>query len=97
MAPDTFLNCRLVAPDDGEDLLDAVFQAAVERIAQVVLVEELLADDRRDQCQADVGRGPLVLLQADGALAPVALGRAVDLRSIVLVMSAASLSSGLCQ
>ena len=67
-------------------MLDAVAQTAVERVTQVVPVQELLTDDRRDQRQADVDRGPLVLLQSDGALAPGA--------RLGLVMSAASVGCG---
>ncbi len=61
--------------DDGEDLLHAVSEPAVERVAQVVLVQELLPDDRREQRQPDVGRCSLVFLLSDGAFTPVALGR----------------------
>ena len=58
----------------GERVLDAVAQAAVERVAQVVLVQELLADDRGEQRQPDIDRGALVLLEADSTLLARLLG-----------------------
>ena len=50
----------------GEHRLDAVPQRPVERIAQVELVQEFLADDGRKQAQRDVYSGPLVLVLSDG-------------------------------
>ena len=76
--PGHSLELAVGGSDDGEDLLDAVAQTAVERVTQVVPVQELLTDDRGDQRQADVDRGPLVLLQSDGALAPSAFGARAD-------------------
>lgn len=58
----------------GKRRLDAVLQAAVHGIPQVVLVQELLADKRCDQRQTDVGRCPLVSLESDGALRALAHG-----------------------
>ena len=52
-----------------ERLLDTVFQAAVERIAQVVAVQEVLADQRCDDRQSDIGDGSLVLELPDRAVA----------------------------
>ena len=56
-----------------ERRLDAVAQAAVERIAQPVLVQELLPEQRCDQRQPDGGRGALGFLKAYGALRTGAL------------------------
>ena len=62
LAAGHLLELTVGGADDREDLFHAVLQSAVERIAQVVPVQELLADDRSDQRQADIGRGPLVLV-----------------------------------
>ena len=62
----------------GEERLDAVAQRPVERIAQVVLVQEFLADDGREQAQRHVDASPLVLVLADGGLPAGAFGRGVE-------------------
>jgi len=58
----------------GERVLDAVPQAAVERVAQVVLVQELLAHARGEQRHPDIDRGALVLLEAHSTLLARLLG-----------------------
>jgi len=58
----------------GEDRLGAVTQRPVQRIAQAVLVEEFLADERREQAQRYVDASALVLVLADSGLFAGALG-----------------------
>ena len=59
----------------GEHGSHSVPKAAIEWIAQVVLVQELLPQQRSDQGQSDVGGGAPVLLQAHGALGAGPFGR----------------------
>jgi len=57
----------------GEYRLRAVAQAAVERVAQMVFVQKLLADDRGEHRDGHVDRGPFVRLQPDTGLAAAPL------------------------
>jgi hypothetical protein len=53
----------------GEDRLRAVAQAPVERVAQMVFVQKLLADKRGKHSQGDIDPGPFVWLHPDAGLA----------------------------